>query len=81
MGGWGEKKKAQAPKNESSRLAFVDEMVNKLGQSRSSLSDYLYVYKHTTQEVRDLIRNSVVANFFNSMLKFFVLDTSSRRGW
>jgi hypothetical protein len=63
----GRKKKAQDPENGSSRPAFVDDMASKLGQSRSSLSDYLYVYKHTTQEVRDLIRNNFVANFFKDL--------------
>lgn len=63
----GRKKKTQDPENRSSRPAFVDDIASKLGQSRSSLSDYLYVYKHTTQEVRDLIRNSFVANFFKDL--------------
>ena len=66
----GRKQKAQDPENGSSRPAFVDDMASKLGQSRSSLSDYLYVYKHTTQEVRDLIRHSLVANFFKDLHAF-----------
>ena len=58
------------PKNGSEPLkrpAFLDDTSRKLGRSRSSLGNYIYIYTHLREEARDCIRHHEIADRYSDL--------------